>query len=120
VAVLTKDEGIAATVAGSGCKPNDLYLDGVANCTVTVEKVINDTYSFVEYKQCLELFRQEVPGSNLYFSLWGALLAAVNISLRWKAAQALQFAQAAQLQQVASSTLTEEGGVGVEDDEDAI
>lgn len=119
MAVLTKDQGIAATVAGSACKPNDLSFEGETNCNVTIRYMINETY-IVEEKQCAELFRDNVPGSNLYFCVWSALLAAVNITLRWKAAQALQFAQAAQQQQQVTSSALPEGEVEVEDDEDAI
>jgi hypothetical protein len=115
VAVLTKDGGIAATVAGSSCKPQDLYLDGISNCTVVVVTEVNDTYTS-DNQECIDLFRKDIPGSNLYFCVWGSLLAAVNITLRWKAAQALQFAQTAQRQGAESTEGKEEG----EDDDDAI
>jgi hypothetical protein len=39
---------------------------------------------------------QSIPGSNLYFFTWSCLLASLNIMLRWKAAQALQFANTQQ------------------------
>lgn len=39
---------------------------------------------------------QLIPGSNLYFFTWSCLLASLNIMLRWKAAQALQFAHSQQ------------------------
>ncbi len=42
---------------------------------------------------CNDLPRQ-VPGSNLYFATWTCFFASLNISFRWKAQQALQFAQA--------------------------
>lgn len=37
-----------------------------------------------------------VPGSNMYIFVWLCLLASLNISFRWKAQQALSFAQAQQ------------------------
>jgi hypothetical protein len=118
VAVLTQDEGIAATAGGSGCKLDDWNLGDVINCTVTVRLMDNGTDT-VKSIPCREVIRETtVPGSNLYFCVWGALLAAVNIALRWKAAQALQFAQTAQ-RQVTTSTLPE-AAVEVELDEDAI
>jgi hypothetical protein len=119
VAVLTQDEGIAATVGGSGCKLDDWNLGDVINCTVIVRRNnTNGTYT-EESIPCSKVIRADsVPGSNLYFCVWGALLAAVNIALRWKAAQALQFAQTAQ-RQVTTSTLPE-AAVEVELDEDAI
>jgi hypothetical protein len=43
---------------------------------------------------CSDVIDQTIPGSNLYLSCWICFFAAVNITLRWKAAQALQFAQA--------------------------
>lgn len=81
-------------------------------------RALNDTYKQEEQMECIDLFREDIPGSNLYFCVWGSLLAAVNIALRWKAAQALQFAQTAQ-RQVTESTMAEEEAE-VELDEDAI
>jgi hypothetical protein len=65
VAVLTQDSGIAASVNGQ-CAA----LQGTTS--------IEDAF---------------IPGSNLYFFSWASLLSSLNIVLRWKAAQALQFAQ---------------------------
>ena len=42
---------------------------------------------------CSEKKRQ-VPGSNLYFACWFCMLSMVYVVLRWKAAQAIKFAQA--------------------------
>jgi hypothetical protein len=39
---------------------------------------------------------QIIPGSNLYVAVWICLLASLNLAFRWKAQQALQFAQAQQ------------------------
>jgi hypothetical protein len=125
---LTQDQGIAATVAGSSCKPQDLsYLDdgsAINNCTVVVVTKVNATYTQTESRECATIFREDIPGSNLYFCVWGSLLAAVSITLRWKAAQALQFAQAAQRQATSeSTTMPSSDGqeeVEVEDDDDAI
>jgi hypothetical protein len=67
VAVLTQDSGIAASINGQcGARQE--------NTTTSLE----DDY---------------IPGSNLYFFSWAALLSSLNIVFRWKAAQAMQFAQ---------------------------
>lgn len=39
-----------------------------------------------------------VPGSNLFLSSWAAFLSSLAITVRWKAAQALRFAQAQETQ----------------------
>ena len=39
-----------------------------------------------------------VPGSNLFLSSWAAFLSSLSITVRWKAAQALRFAQAQETQ----------------------
>jgi len=39
-----------------------------------------------------------VPGSNLFLSSWTAFLSSLSITVRWKAAQALRFAQAQETQ----------------------
>ncbi|CAJ1968171.1 unnamed protein product [Cylindrotheca closterium] len=40
-----------------------------------------------------------VPGSNLYFAAWICFFSSLSVTFRWKAAQALQFAQAQQERQ---------------------
>lgn len=125
VAVLTQDNGIAATMAGSGCHPDfDIY--SVDNCTVVVIDQTDDGANVTYSQPCDVLFAQDIPGSNIYFFSWFCLLASVNITLRWKAAQALQFAQAAQVRatggtkDVSPSDQDSEYEDAVEDDEDAI
>lgn len=124
VATLTQENGIAATMAGSGCHPDfDVY--SVDNCTVVATDEV-DGVNVTQSETCDVLFAQDIPGSNLYFFTWFCLLASVNITLRWKAAQALQFAQAAQVRagtgatDVAPSDRDSEYEDAVEDDEDAI
>jgi hypothetical protein len=51
---------------------------------------------------CLEAESRNRPGSNLYLAVWSCMGAAINITLRWKAQQAMQFAQAAQNRQLGS------------------
>eukprot|EP00980_Cylindrotheca_fusiformis_P030321 scaffold24653_cov157-Cylindrotheca_fusiformis.AAC.5 len=38
-------------------------------------------------------WRRGIPGSNMYFAAWICFFASLNVTFRWKAAQALQFAQ---------------------------
>lgn len=56
---------------------------------------------------------------------WFALMASVNITLRWKAAQALQFAQAAQVRTTNTTALPDDPSDDLDvdaalDDDDAI
>jgi hypothetical protein len=52
---------------------------------------------------------QIIPGSNLYVAVWICLLASLNLAFRWKAQQALQFAQAQQEQAFAFPHNKDEG-----------
>lgn len=123
LAVMTQDQGIAATVTGSQCSRDDISIRA-ENCTIIVfERVESDDgFSFNEVQLgCNDLPRQ-VPGSNLYFASWICFFASLNISFRWKAQQALQFAHTQQekrQRQFASSTKeTNENASRGEDDED--
>jgi hypothetical protein len=49
---------------------------------------------------CLEAESRNRPGSNLYLAVWACMGASINITLRWKAQQAMQFAQAVQNRQL--------------------
>mmetsp|Transcript_19050 Transcript_19050/g.52918 ORF Transcript_19050/g.52918 Transcript_19050/m.52918 type:complete len:218 (+) Transcript_19050:894-1547(+) len=95
VAIMTQDEGIAATVTGTqlGQVRSNLFSEN--NCTVYVVAFIDNKDQSVEIIDC-DLFPRQIPGSNLYFAAWICFLASVNITFRWKAAQAIQFAHAQQ------------------------
>lgn len=102
LAVATKDQGIAATVTGSKCSRDDLslYAD---NCTIMLYQLVDNNEDGIPTVEstmltCSDLPRQ-VPGSNLYFASWVCFFASLNITFRWKAQQALQFAQAQQERQ---------------------
>ena len=98
LAILTQDQGVAATLSGTRCSRNDLALQ-LGNCTIVIydQVGVNASGPIIEETQlaCYDLPRQ-VPGSNLYFATWICFFASFNISFRWKAQQALQFAQAQQ------------------------
>jgi len=49
---------------------------------------------YTQKAECSEIVDNQIPGSNLYLAAWICFFASFNITLRWKAAQALQFAQA--------------------------
>lgn len=90
LAVFTQDQGIAATLTGTQCSRETMRT---TNCTIIVYE--ENEYGIMEREEipCSDLPRQ-VPGSNLYWSVWVCFLASLNVSFRWKAAQAMQFAQA--------------------------
>jgi uncharacterized membrane protein YeaQ/YmgE (transglycosylase-associated protein family) len=55
-----------------------------------------------------------VPGSNIYFSIWAAFIASVVVTVRWKEARAIKFAQTAEGQ----ASAREDADIG-NDDEDS-
>ena len=94
LAILTGDQGIAATINGSQCSRDETYLN-LQNCTITLYELGEDGSFVPVVLECNDLPRQ-VPGSNLYYALWICFVASLNISFRWKAQQALHLAQAQQ------------------------
>jgi hypothetical protein len=93
LSILTSAEGIAATVTGSQCGASRREFVTAPNCTIVVFYTEGDGQVVQETIPCETLPRQ-VPGSNLYFAIWACFLSSLNITFRWKAAQALQLAQA--------------------------
>lgn len=69
VGVVTKDGGVAATITGTNC-----YDDQSGNISTNL------------------------PGSNLFLSTWTALFSSFSITIKWKSAKALRFAQAQETQ----------------------
>ena len=88
--------------------------------------------TFIHYDQrvsCSDIIDEQIPGSNLYLAAWICFFASFNITLRWKAAQAIQFAQAQNMKAAEKMREDEEddenddknNGVGdndVDDDDD--
>ena len=131
LAILTRDQGIGATLSGTKCgRRNTKDKRGIhffddSSCSVVIQREVIDETALVglldddqinvssldsadlndlgiadiptmiieETIACTALGRQ-VPGSNLYFAAWTAFIASLNITFRWKADQAMQFAQA--------------------------
>jgi hypothetical protein len=95
LAILTQDQSIAATLSGSQCGARNLdeVFSVINNCSIHYTELDEDGEYVNSTIACTELPRQ-VPGSNLYFATWACFAASFNITLRWKAAQALNLAQA--------------------------
>ena len=130
LAILTQDQGVAATLTGTQCTRNQDNVFESPQCMIVILSSNNETngttMDMISEIPCSQLPRQ-VPGSNLYFAAWTSFVASLNVTFRWKAAQALQFAQAQQEQrrkELGSTTAgTGEGDLSdedAEDDEDAI
>ncbi|KAG7345309.1 hypothetical protein IV203_032840 [Nitzschia inconspicua] len=116
VAILTADGGIAATMEGNQC-----YRDPTAiekeNCTIIL--YLTDTSGAdSRFEVACEQLPRQVPGSNLYFACWFCLLSAFNVALRWKAAQAMNFARAREEQEL--KELANKGEDGSSDGNDDV
>jgi hypothetical protein len=101
IAIFTQYDGIAPLAVGSGCRAEyrgyEIAKRAEANCTLVYTYTSPGTNeTIVNTASCGSLYENDVPGSNLYLTGWGALFGSINLTLRWKAAQALKFAQAAQ------------------------
>ena len=109
-AILTQDGGIASTIAGTSCRARsvgrglDLDYKNAQNCIV----LFKATDGTVSTYPCVEITDREIPGSNLYVATWTCLAASVNVTLRWKAQQALQFAQAQNQKAVTRANMQED------------
>ena len=115
-AVLTQENGIGATITGTGCQQQPDPEQAITTLIVaalrdaaahqqTAECVLNIqnvTYSCVDLWQPTvmvdgqQVTVETIPGSNIYVSVWICLLASLNLAARWKAQRALQFAHAQQ------------------------
>jgi hypothetical protein len=120
-AVLTQDDGVAATIMGVGCHGAN-WLESqqglIDTCTIEFITASGDeqiypcaTFADLRYSEIY------VPGSNLYLATWICLGASLSITFRWKAAQALQFAQA-QNQKAMSTTRLDGDDAEADDDLD--
>lgn len=107
-AVLTRDEGMGATIIGTlhqqPWRLDDSFLvagtapDSTIECRL-VWQVMADGNSNTDQsgtEGSIEIdcpLDHGVPGSNLYVACWISLAASVNIALRWNAQRALELAQ---------------------------
>jgi len=116
VAVLTQNEGIAATMVGTGCQSRAFsFIGAISNCTISFAVGQND--QIVSYA-CEDFVGADIPGSNLYLTVWLCLGTSLSITFRWKAAQALQFAQAQNQRMSRTNMDGVEVDAGLEDDDD--
>jgi hypothetical protein len=119
-AVITQESGIGATIAGSKrllfettkLDDNSDNDDDIDDCVVQHR---NETIPCAEW---IALHTEEVPGSNLYLSSWISLLAAVHLVARWKAQQALHFADARQQEHDAAVDNDDDYSENGDDDDD--
>jgi len=105
-AVITQDGGLGSTIVGVGCNLEAIYTGSspgrkpkIDNCTIAVQvynvtDATNSTNRTSDVKSCLDFLDYEIPGSNLYVFTWLSLASAFHVCFRWKAQQALMFAQA--------------------------
>jgi len=97
-----------SSIVGTGC-PGKIYTVYTSqaieeNCTIYAQfegsgdDSNNDNSTVpaavVYSAPCTEILEVGTPGSNLFVFTWIALAFTVNVCFRWKAQQALQFAQA--------------------------
>jgi hypothetical protein len=61
--------------------------------------------------------QSRAPGSNLFLSSWTAFLSSLSVTVRWKAAQALRFAQAQETQRRKAEKEASEGSKTEEPDD---
>lgn len=119
-AVITKEGGVGSTIVGSRCSFPEVE-DMLSNCSVSYFDSLANESVQMPCQTWLTSWEQEVPqtpGSNLYVFTWLALASSIHIAFRWKAQQALQFAQA---QNVKAAKRAEEQSAepkAVEDDDD--
>ena len=94
LALLTQEGGIGATMEGSQCYRDPTSIMG-ENCTI-VFYLTDTTGANSRFELDCERLPRQIPGSNLYFASWCCFLSALNLPLRWKAAQAMNFARASE------------------------
>ena len=123
VAVMTQEGAIGATIVGRGYSPPfwDLIraADGVSENATDVDPSYDETMEcrvLIMVPQtvaadnttaklnvtvpCDDLWdttqpeERLIPGSNLYLAVWTCLAASIHLLMRWKAQQALRFAEA--------------------------
>eukprot|EP00536_Pseudo-nitzschia_multiseries_P015009 jgi/Psemu1/246524/estExt_Genewise1.C_8040005 len=95
LSVFTTDGGIAAKMEGDECKSelSTGISDSESNCTVILFLEDSEGAISKHVAYCTEL-PEDVPGSNLYYACWSCMLSSIAIAFKWKASQALRFAQA--------------------------
>jgi len=116
--VFTTYGGIAAKVEGDECKSNlsTSVGDSGTNCTIILFMEDSEGSIRKHIESCAPL-EERVPGSNLYYACWSCMLSSIAIAFKWKASQALRFANAQAERQQRNERETGDGFAG-EDGED--
>lgn len=147
-AVLTQYGGIASTIIGTPQRQymqeqqprqEQTFFNASGNiATAFDESTMFDTDCVVTFQNssyaCADVFQppttttttptpqrnfvQPIPGSNLYIAVWICFLGSLNLVLRWKAQQALQFAQAQQMRATAQTEGSRKDAEEGRDDDD--
>ena len=108
---------------GNQCNRDDRFTFQTENCTLVLYQQ-DEAGTIVRYElECGDVPRQ-IPGSNVFFASWACMLSVVHVAFRWKAAQAIKFAQAKQEREQRSMSGAGGGGggdgdSGGEDDDEA-
>lgn len=101
---------------GDECKRDLSLADTEENCKIVL--FIEDPEGVIQnYEVTCNRLSGEIPGSNLYYSCWSCMLSSIAVAFRWKASQALRFAQAHAERQQQNEQNAGEGCIG-EDNED--
>ena len=95
-AVITKEGGVGSTVVGNECNIA-VAEEQIQNCSVTYFDVAMNATRTMSCMDLVDSLTDNITitlGSNLYVFTWLALASSIHIAFRWKAQQALHFAQA--------------------------
>jgi hypothetical protein len=94
VALATGEGGIGSTIVGTMCGASvvDLMSEQLQSASDNCTVVLIQGNSTTEIT-CSAVTADDVPGSNLYVFTWIGLVYSLNVCFRWKAQQALLFAQ---------------------------
>jgi hypothetical protein len=104
----------------------------IENCTLVLYQQDSMTGTVTRYElECGDVPRQ-IPGSNMFFASWTCMLSVFYVAFRWKAAQAIKFAQTSKQSAEHTSNLgaaekalsegddDDDAGYDDDDDDDAI
>lgn len=76
---------------GDECKRDFSVAEG--NCKIIF--FVENTEGIIRnYEIACNQLSGAIPGSNLYYSCWSCMLSSIAVAFKWKASQALRFAQA--------------------------
>ena len=97
---------------GNRCARDERFTMQNENCTIVLFQRETDGTTVRYELECGDIPRQ-IPGSNVFFASWTCMLSVVYVAFRWKAAQAIKFAQAKEEREQRRIN-----GVGADDDND--